>query len=199
MGSAKNERCLSTRVLQGTPNAVGLSGLDYLLSTDILHSFGLPPLCPCQGLATKCSLRICLSSWPYRRDPHYSSLMSPEFTFAVGMSSRWASASRHPDCTTSRTRESIGSLWVYFLVSCSVTDKASTRDMWIMSTSSGLSSGPVLMSFNLFCFLNIFIPFKVFFSDNFSPQFSWVFFLHSFLNTHLDLMIKKHLAAHLFI
>ena len=126
MGSAKYERSLSTRVLQGTPNAVGLSGLDYLLSTDILHSFGLPPLCPCQGLATKCSLGICLSSWPYRRDPHYSSLMSPEFTFAVGMSSRWASASRHPDFTTSRTRESIGSLWVCFLVCCSVTGKAWT-------------------------------------------------------------------------
>ena len=138
-------REVSTRVLQGTPNTVGLSGLDYLLSPDILHSFGLPPLCPCQGLATKCSFGICLSSWPYRRDPHYSSLMSPEFTFAVGMSSRWASASRHPDCITSRTRESIGFLWVCFLVSCSVTDKASTTDIWIMSTSSGLSSGPVLV------------------------------------------------------
>ena len=59
---------------------------------------------------------------------------------------------------------------------------------------TGLSSGPVLMSFNLFCFLNIFIPFKVFFSDNFSPQFScccFFLFLHSFLNTHLDLMIKN--------
>ena len=34
-------REVSTRVLQGTPNAVGVSGLDYLLSPDILHSFGL--------------------------------------------------------------------------------------------------------------------------------------------------------------
>ena len=151
-----------------------------------------------------CLLYVLVKVWPPNVASEYafhldhtddSSLMSPEFTFAVGMSSRWASSSRHPDCTTSRTRESIGSLWVCFLVSCSVTDKASTTDIWIMSTSSGLSSGPVLMSFNLFFFfLNIFIPFKAFFSDNFSPQFScccFFFFLHSFLNTHLDLLIKN--------
>ena len=158
-------REVSTRVLQGTPNAVGLSGLDYLLSPDILHSFRLP-------------LYVLVKVWPpnvsseydfhldhtdetlmkcfqnslfqfgwgnHSTNPHYSSLTSPWFTFAVGMSSRWASASRHPDCTTSRTRESIGSLWVCFLVSCSVTGKASITDIWIISTSSGLPSGPMLV------------------------------------------------------
>ena len=54
---------------KGTPTDVGVHELNYLLTSDIPHSFGPPLLCPCRCLATKRTPGTNTLSWPYQCDP----------------------------------------------------------------------------------------------------------------------------------